>query len=98
MAKFEVTPEMMNTTAKTVNSKIEEWNNAVKALYQYVEELDPMFDGDANNALNERMNTDRPKFSALSNLMTEYSNAIVKAAQTYATGDESAANAIRTQR
>lgn len=98
MAKFKVTPEMMVTTSKTVDSKIEEWNTAVKALYQYVQELDSMFDGKANDTLNTRMVDDQPKFTELANLMTQYSQAIVKAAQTYTTGDQNAANAIRTQR
>ena len=95
MSKIEVTPEMMTSIAKDINQKIEEWNQAVKQIYELYKELDTQFDGTANTALNERMNTDLPKYEALSNLMTEYSAEIVRASADYIKADQEASVLIK---
>lgn len=95
MAKFEVTPEMMNSIAKDVEQKIQEWNQAVKQIYELHKELDAQFEGAANTALNERMNVDLPKYEALSNLMIEYNTEIVKAAADYIEADNDASVLIK---
>lgn len=95
MAKFEVTPEMMNSIAKDIEQKIQEWNQSVKQIYELHKELDAQFDGTANTALNERMNMDLPKYEALSNLMTEYTAEIVKASADYIGADNDASVLIK---
>ncbi len=94
MAQYEVKPEMMNQTAKDIGVKIEEWNNAVTAIYNAHKELDASFDGTANDTLNQIMAESAPLFKQMSELMVEYNNSIVKNSQTYASKDIEAADAI----
>lgn len=94
MAKIEITPEMMNSIAKDLGQKIEEWNTAVKTIYNLHAELDAQFEGEANNRLNARMAEDQPKYNALSELMTAYTNEILKASADYVAADQEAATAI----
>lgn len=98
MAKFEVTPEMMVSISKEIKQKIEEWNSAVNTIYTLHKELDAMWEGDANNKLNLKMQEDLPRYQALSQLMTEYSNAIATAAAKYVEADTEAANIINAVR
>ncbi len=98
MAKFEVTPEMMVSISKEIKQKIEEWNSAVNTIYSLHKELDAMWDGESNNKLNLKMQEDLPRYQALSQLMTEYSNAIATAAAKYVEADTEAANIINAVR
>lgn len=98
MAKFEVTPEMMVSISKEIDQKIEEWNTAVNTIYTLHKELDAMWEGEANNKLNLKMQEDMPKYQALASLMTEYSGAIAAAAAQYASADTEAANIINAIR
>lgn len=94
MSKIEITPEMMNSIGKDLGQKIEEWNTAVKTIYTLHTELDAQFEGEANNRLNARMAEDQPKYNALSELMTAYTNEILKASADYVAADQEAATAI----
>lgn len=94
MSKLEITPEMMNSIAKDIGKRIEEWNTAVKTIYSLYSELDAQFDGAANERFNQRIAEDQPKYNALSELMTEYVNAIIKAANDYMTADQEASTVI----
>ena len=94
MAKIEITPEMMNSIAKDLGQKIEEWNTSVKTIYSIHAELDVQFEGEANARLNARMAEDQPKYNALSELMTAYTNEILKASADYVSADQEAATAI----
>ncbi len=94
MAKFDVTPEMMDSIAKDLAQRIEEWNKAVSTIYSLYNEIDAEFDGEANERLKARMAADQPKYNALSELMVSYVNEIVKAASDYMTADNEAAAAI----
>lgn len=94
MQGFEITPEMMTQIAKDIQKKIEEWNMAVKDIYSVYSQLDTQFEGEANERFNARMAADRPKYEALSALMTEYANVIIKAAVDYTEADKQAADAV----
>ncbi len=94
MAKIEITPEMMNSIAKDLDQKIEEWNTAVKTIYSLNAELDAEFDGEANTRLNQRMAEDQPKYNSLSELMLAYKTEILKASADYVAADQEAAAAI----
>lgn len=88
MAVIKVTPEMMMNTSKEIDSKIQEWGQAVQKIYTLSAEMDAMWDGLGNDAFNVVFNEDRPKFDNLTNMMVEYSDAIKQAAQTYMSGEE----------
>lgn len=83
-----VSPSEMNDIAKNIGSIITEWDNAKKALYAAVAELDPMWDGAANDRFNEQWQETEPKYAKLYQVMEEYCNAITTAATNYATTEE----------
>lgn len=72
MIKFEITPEMMNSTAKEIEQIIEKWNTSVKAIYSLCAELDAQFEGEANVRLNTRMAEEQSKYYEFSEMMTGY--------------------------
>ncbi|MBE6838998.1 MAG: WXG100 family type VII secretion target [Ruminococcus sp.] len=94
MAQFEIRPMEMEQTAREIDAKINEWQASVNRLYQYVSELDTMWEGDANDAFNKTFAADRSKYNSLANLMDEYKNAILKAAQEYKIADSESAKKI----
>lgn len=63
--QLNVAPDTMQKLATLVENKIDEWNNAVQAIYQLQSEMDSMWDGDANNAFNQIFEEDKTKFSRL---------------------------------
>lgn len=83
MAQINVTPESMNQIANDIDSKIEEWNEAVTKIYALKDEMDSMWDGTANDAFNNMFAEDQPKYNRLIQLMQEYSKAIKVAANKY---------------
>ena len=87
MAQTKVTPETMNTLATGIEGKIDDWSTAVTTIYQLIAEMDAMWDGDANDAFNQRMQDNRQKFNRLAQVMSEYVQAIKKAASNYASGE-----------
>lgn len=88
MAQILVTPEQMNVVAGNIEEKIQEWQQAVQKIYQLCEEMDVMWDGEANDAFNARFREDEQKFNNLTVLMQEYSSAVRTAASNYMAGEE----------
>lgn len=95
MANIEATPEMMNNIANDLGKKIEQWNTAVKAIYDMQAELDGIFEGAARESLKAMMERDRPSYNALSELLTTYKNQIVKAAADFAAADQQGADLFK---
>ena len=94
MAAIQVTPEMMRSTARNVDSKIVEWNAAVSKIYNLANQMDAMWDGLGNDSFNQVLQSDRPKFDNLNILMSDYSKAIVTAANLYDTGEQEVKNIV----
>ena len=90
MATIEVTPGMMISIAGEIKQKMEEWDTCVTRIYQYCQELDAMWEGDANKAFNTVMEEDRQKFTNLSSMMMEYQNAVIDMANAYIKQEEEA--------
>lgn len=95
MSGFDISPEMMTGVAKDIQKRIGEWDMAVKEIYSKYAVLDSQFEGEANKRINEAMAADKPKYEALSALMSEYAGVIIKAAKAYEEADKQAADAIR---
>lgn len=95
MAIIEVTPEMMNIIANDLGKKIEEWDIAVKTIYDMQAELDGVFEGAARESLKAMMERDRPSYNALSELLVVYKNEIVKAAADFAAADQQGADLFK---
>ncbi len=94
MAAIQVTPELMRSTAKNVDSKIVEWNAAVSKIYNLANQMDAMWDGLGNDSFNIVLNNDRPKFDSLNIVMSDYSKAIVTAANLYDSGEQEVKNIV----
>ncbi|MCI8441761.1 MAG: WXG100 family type VII secretion target [Provencibacterium sp.] len=93
-----VTPEMMVNVSQSVDSKIDEWQRSVNKIYSLVQEMDTMWDGMANDTLNNTFQENIPKYNALTQMMTEYSTAIKQAANTYVNGEEEVKNIVSRKR
>ncbi|MCD7730005.1 MAG: WXG100 family type VII secretion target [Oscillospiraceae bacterium] len=79
----QVNPQEMLTTAKSLSGKVEEWNVLVDDIYALQQQLDAMWDGNANDTFNAQWAEDRTKYATLSNVLAEYVQAINTAAQLY---------------
>lgn len=94
MARMEITPDMMMAVANEIKKKLEEWDLAVKKIYELHAQMDSMWDGAANQAFNAMFMEDKTKFNNLAAMMQEYQNVIVKAANDYILGEEAAKNIV----
>ncbi len=90
-----VIPEEMMSKAQSISTKIEEWNQKVNNIYKLQAELDGMWDGNANDTFNAQWNEDRTKYNTLTQVMQEYCQAVVKAAQLYAEREQEVVNIIK---
>lgn len=90
-----VIPEEMVSKAQSISTKIEEWNQKVNNIYKLQAELDGMWDGNANDTFNAQWNEDRTKYNTLTQVMQEYCQAVVKAAQLYAEREQEVVNIIK---
>lgn len=97
MANMEITPSMMNQVASDIKTKIDEWNAAVKQIYQLQAELDNMWDGAANEEFKKMFAEDQPKYERLTKMMNEYQEALIVMANNYVQGDNEA-KAIMSRR
>lgn len=98
MAAIQVTPELMRDTSKQVDSKIVEWNAAISKIYNLANQMDVMWDGLGNDSFNVVFQNDRPKFDNLNVLMTDYSRAIITAANLYDSGEQEVKNIVTRKR
>lgn len=78
-----VIPEQMRQAANTTEGYINDWRETVQSIYALVQELDAMWDGLANTEFNLNFEQDHPLYDRLDNLMQEYKQALVQAAQRY---------------
>lgn len=62
-----------------------------------MEELDAMWDGDANEAFNALVTEDKPKFERLAQMMETYKTAIDTAASKYDSGEAEVKNIVSTR-
>ena len=76
MTEIKVNTENMRTTANAFQDKIDEWKGLVNQLWSLTEELNGMWEGDANISFNEMVDADRPRFDRLAGMMETYRQAI----------------------
>ena len=87
----------MRSTATVFQEKINDWNSLVQQLWSLMEELDAMWDGDANEAFNALVTEDKPKFERLAQMMETYKTAIDTAASKYDSGEAEVKNIVSTR-
>ena len=95
--EIRVNTDNMRSTATVFQEKINDWNSLVQQLWSLMEELDAMWDGDANEAFNALVTEDKPKFERLSQMMETYKTAIDTAASKYDSGEAEVKNIVSTR-
>ena len=95
--KIRVNTDNMRSTATVFQEKINDWNSLVQQLWSLMEELDAMWDGDANEAFNALVTEDKPKFERLAQMMETYKTAIDTAASKYDSGEAEVKNIVSTR-
>ena len=95
--EIRVNTDNMLSTATVFQEKINDWNSLVQQLWSLMEELDAMWDGDANEAFNALVTEDKPKFERLAQMMETYKTAIDTAASKYDSGEAEVKNIVSTR-
>lgn len=95
--EIRVNTDNMRSTATVFQEKINDWNSLVQQLWSLMEELDAMWDGDANEAFNAMVTEDKPKFERLAQMMETYKTAIDTAASKYDSGEAEVKNIVSTR-
>lgn len=97
MAEIRVNTENMRTAANYFQDKITDWKELVQQLWTLTQELDGMWDGDANEAFNDMISSDRPRFDQLASMMETYKQAIETAAARYDSGEAEVKGIVSTR-
>ena len=95
--EIRVNTDNMRSTATVFQEKINDWNSLVQQLWSLMEELDAMWDGDANEAFNALVTEDKPKVERLAQMMETYKTAIDTAASKYDSGEAEVKNIVSTR-
>ena len=95
--EIRVNTDNMRSTATVFQEKINDWNSLVQQLWSLMEELDAMWDGDANEAFNALVTEDKPKFERLAQMMETYKTALDTAASKYDSGEAEVKNIVSTR-
>lgn len=95
--EIRVNTDNMRSTATVFQEKINDWNSLVQQLWSLMEELDAMWDGDANEAFTALVTEDKPKFERLAQMMETYKTAIDTAASKYDSGEAEVKNIVSTR-
>ena len=95
--EIRVNTDNMRSTATVFQEKINDWNSLVQQLWSLMEELDAMWDGDANEAFNALVTEDKPKFERLAQMMETYKTAIDTATSKYDSGEAEVKNIVSTR-
>ena len=95
--EIRVNTDNMRSTATVFQEKINDWNSLVQQLWSLMEELDAMWDGDANEEFNALVTEDKPKFERLAQMMETYKTAIDTAASKYDSGEAEVKNIVSTR-
>lgn len=95
--EIRVNTDNMRSTATVFQEKINDWNSLVQQLWSLMEELDAMWDGDANEVFNALVTEDKPKFERLAQMMETYKTAIDTAASKYDSGEAEVKNIVSTR-
>jgi len=88
-----VNTQGMRTAANEIEQQAYDYTQQVTALYQVGQELDGMWDGDANATFKAQLGQDQPRFEALNNVVRQYVETLRSNADSY---DKAEAEAVQT--
>jgi WXG100 family type VII secretion target len=93
MAATRVSTQELRGAASSVEQLAVDYMRQVQSLYQTGQELDQMWDGDANDSFKAQLGQDQPRFEALNTVVGQYVQALRDSADTY---DKSEMEAVQT--
>jgi WXG100 family type VII secretion target len=93
MALNRVNTQEMRGVANEVEQLAADYTRQVTALYSAGQELDKMWDGDANSSFMGQLGQDQPRFEALNKVIGQYVQVLRENAEAY---DRSEADAVQT--
>ena len=97
MAGFRADTQEMRKTANVVEQLASDYTRQVDALYAAGEELDSMWDGDANDSFNAQMGQDKPRFDALNAVIGRYVQALRDNAEAYDKAEAESQQTLQTK-
>ena len=78
----------MRTVAGDIEQMANDYTQQVTALYSVGQELDALWEGDANAAFMAQLGQDQPRFDALNTVVRQYIEALRRSAESYVKGEE----------
>ena len=93
MAINRINTQEMRAVASSVEQLAGDYTRQVQALYTAGNELDKMWDGDANSTFNAQLGQDQARFEALNRVVAQYVQTLRENAEAY---DKSEAEAVQT--
>ena len=93
MALNRINTQEMRAVANSVEQLASDYTRKVTDLYSAGQELDKMWDGDANATFNAQLGQDQPRFELLNKVISQYVQVLRENAEAY---DKSEAEAVQT--
>ncbi|OPY59244.1 MAG: hypothetical protein A4E55_00297 [Pelotomaculum sp. PtaU1.Bin035] len=87
MPGFKVEPQRLNNSAKVINDKVSEYNREVAGIYSAIDNLAVEWKGQTSDTFKQQIEGYRNDFDKIAEILTGYSNMLVKAATKYDTTD-----------
>lgn len=78
-----VTPEELESTANNIRTQAEKYKDAYTEVFNEFVKIDTAWDGDDNTVFNEKVNSFRHDFEAMSNFFDSLQNFLNTAAKNY---------------
>ena len=97
MALNRVNTQEMRGIANEVEQLASDYTRQVQTLYQTGNDLDKMWDGDANSSFNAQLGQDQARFEALNKVIGQYIQVLRDNAAEYDRSEEDAVQTIQTK-
>lgn len=94
MAKIEVDTNQIQSVLRTFRTTIDDWKERRSLIWSALDEINDMWDGDANDEFNALTNAERPNFENLETALENYYSALDKAAQEYEDAETEVRNIV----
>lgn len=94
MAKIEVNTDQIRSVLRTFRTTIDDWNGQRISIWSALDEIDDMWDGDANDEFKALTEAEKPNFESLETALDNYYSALEKAAQEYEDAEAEVKNIV----
>ncbi|MDR0858018.1 MAG: WXG100 family type VII secretion target [Oscillospiraceae bacterium] len=98
MAATRVSTQVLRSVAEQVEQNVNQYVGYVNDLYTSGNELDSLWDGDANQKFNAQLQNDKPKFDAMQTVLTKYVQTLRENADAYDKAEADAEGIVQTNK